>query len=78
VFGCGFDLFDHRPGSHFGAGDDLDGDAVVGGGYLDVGSTDVDYENFHGVDYAPSVAFPNALGEMRDRCVAFSVGLREG
>ena len=43
----GKNLLGHLRGVHGGAGDDLDGDEIVGGGDLDVGSADVDDEDFH-------------------------------
>src|SRR5580704_7889226 len=47
VFGGGEDIFGHQFGGHGGTGRNLDGDAVVGRGYLDVGAANVNDEDFH-------------------------------
>src|SRR5207237_173466 len=47
VLGGGENIFRHLLRSHFGTGRNLDGDAFVAGGDFDVGTANVDYEDFH-------------------------------
>ena len=47
ALGGGENIFRHLLGGHGGTGGNFDGNAVVAGGDLDVGSANVDYENFH-------------------------------
>ena len=46
-FGGSENIFRHLLGGHFGAGRNFDGNAFVAGGYFDVGTADIDYEDFH-------------------------------